>query len=98
MSISPADTTSFWFSLGATHARLHPVRHDIGLRRARREYGEDDWGVSSTTPADEFRQFLDIIEDSVSTKLDTHPVLDNLSTHKAPTACRSPKLRPPWNH
>jgi transposase len=42
----------------------------------------------------EFRQFLDTIEASVPTHLDVHLVLDNLSTHKAPTIRRWLAKRP----
>jgi transposase len=42
----------------------------------------------------EFRQFLDTIEASVPSELDVHLVLDNLSTHKAPTIRRWLAKRP----
>jgi transposase len=42
----------------------------------------------------EFRQFLDTIEASVPNELDVHLVLDNLSTHKAPTIRRWLAKRP----
>jgi len=42
----------------------------------------------------EFRQFLDTIEASVPGGLDVHLVLDNLSTHKAPTIRRWLAKRP----
>jgi transposase len=42
----------------------------------------------------EFRQFLDTIEATVPADLDVHLVLDNLSTHKAPTIRRWLAKRP----
>jgi transposase len=42
----------------------------------------------------EFRQFLDTIEASVPSGLEVHLVLDNLSTHKAPTIRRWLAKRP----
>lgn len=42
----------------------------------------------------EFRKFLDTIDDAVPTELDVHLVLDNLSTHKAPTVRRWLAKRP----
>ena len=42
----------------------------------------------------EFRQFLDTIEANVPAELDVHLVLDNLSTHKAPTIQRWLAKRP----
>jgi transposase len=42
----------------------------------------------------EFRQFLDTIEAAVPPDLDVHLVLDNLSTHKAPTVRRWLAKRP----
>ncbi len=45
----------------------------------------------------EFRAFLDQIEDSVPPKLDVHLVLDNASTHKAPTIQRWLAKRPRYH-
>jgi transposase len=42
----------------------------------------------------EFRKFLDTIDASVPSELDVHLVLDNLSTHKAPTIRRWLAKRP----
>lgn len=42
----------------------------------------------------EFRKFLDTIDAAVPSELDVHLVLDNLSTHKAPTVRRWLVKRP----
>jgi transposase len=45
----------------------------------------------------EFRKFLDSIEEAVPPDLDVHLVLDNLSTHKAPTVKRWLATRPRYH-
>lgn len=45
----------------------------------------------------EFRKFLDTIDASVPSDLDVHLVLDNLSTHKAPTVRRWLAKRPRYH-
>src|SRR5207248_11223180 len=45
----------------------------------------------------EFRTFLDTIDVSVAPELDVHLILDNLSTHKAPTVRRWLAKRPRYH-
>ena len=72
----------------APDPRLRSSRHDQPVRRLDVASGKVITEMTPRHRAEEFRRFLNLIDNSVPAHLDVHVVLDNSSTHKTPSIQR----------